>query len=61
MTKITQFFRETKGEMRQVKWPKRRHLILYTIVVLLFSIILGYVLGAFDSLFQLGLRALLLK
>lgn len=61
MAKITHFFRETKGEMRQVKWPKRRHLILYTVVVVLFSLILGYVLGAFDSLFQLALRAILLK
>lgn len=61
MANITQFLRETKGEMKQVTWPKRRHLIIYTAVVIVFSIGLGYVLGTFDTLFQAALRAILLK
>ncbi len=57
--KIKQFLKETKGEMKQVKWPSRRHLIIYTIVVVVFSLVLGYVLGAFDTLFQAGLKSLI--
>lgn len=57
--KITQFLRETKGEMKQVTWPSRRHLVLYTVVVIIFSLALGYLLGAFDTLFQAGLRSLI--
>ncbi len=57
--KITQFLKETKGEMKQVKWPSRRRLVVYTLVVIIFSLALGYVLGAFDTLFQAGLRSLI--
>ena len=57
--KITQFLRETKGEMKQVSWPSRRHLIIYTLVVIIFSLAVGYMLGAFDTLFQAGLRSLI--
>lgn len=58
---ITQFFRETKSEMKQVTWPKRRHLIIYTVVVIVFSLGLAYVLGAFDTVLQAGLRSIILK
>jgi preprotein translocase subunit SecE len=57
--KIKQFLKETKGEMKQVSWPSRRHIIIYTIVVIVFSLLLGYVLGAFDTLFQAGLKSLI--
>ncbi len=57
--KITQFLRETKGEMKQVSWPSRRHLAIYTVVVIIFSLAVGYMLGGFDTLFQAGLRSLI--
>lgn len=57
--KFIQFLRETKGEMSQVTWPKRKHLFLYTAVVIIFSLVLGYVLGGFDTLFHAGLRSLI--
>lgn len=57
--KITQFLKETKGELKQVSWPSRRHLVIYTVVVIIFSLALGYLLGAFDTLFQVGLRSLI--
>ena len=57
--KITQFLRETKSEMKQVNWPSRRHMLIYTVVVIIFSLALGYLLGAFDTLFQAGLKSLI--
>jgi preprotein translocase subunit SecE len=57
--KITQFLKETKGELKQVSWPSRRRLVIYTAVVIIFSLALGYLLGAFDTLFQAGLRSLI--
>ena len=57
--KVTKFLKETKGEMKQVTWPSRRHLITYTLVVIIFSLALAYLLGAFDTLFQIALRALI--
>lgn len=57
--KITQFLRETKGEMKQVTWPSRRHMLLYTAVVIIFSLALGYMLGAFDTILHAGLKGLI--
>lgn len=57
--KFIQFLKETKSEMHQVSWPKRKHLFIYTAVVIIFSFVLGYVLGGFDTLFHAGLRSLI--
>jgi preprotein translocase SecE subunit len=56
--KITQFLKETKGEMKQVTWPSRRHMFIYTLVVIVFSLALGYLLGAFDTILQAALKSL---
>ena len=61
MAQITQFLRDTKSEMKQVKWPSRRRLIIYTVVVIIFSLGLGYVLGAFDALFRYILQILVIR
>ena len=61
MATIKQFLQETKSELKQVHWTKRRRLILYTVIVIVFSLGLGYVLGAFDSLFQFALRSIIVK
>jgi preprotein translocase SecE subunit len=57
--KITQFLKETKGEMKQVTWPSRRHMFIYTLVVIVFSLALGYLLGAFDTLLKAALKSLI--
>jgi preprotein translocase SecE subunit len=57
--KVTQFLQETRGELKQVSWSSRRRIVIYTVVVIIFSLVVGYVLGAFDALFETGLRALI--
>lgn len=57
--KALQFLKETKAEMRQVTWPSRNKALLYALVVILFSVALGYLLGGFDTLFQALLKALI--
>jgi preprotein translocase SecE subunit len=42
--------------MKQVKWPSRKRAVIYALVVIVFSAGLGYLLGAFDSLFKLILE-----
>jgi preprotein translocase subunit SecE len=42
------YLQETKEEMKNVKWPNRKHVINYTIVVILLSFIVAYLLGAMD-------------
>lgn len=54
--KITNFFKQTALEMKHVVWPSRKRAVIYALVVIVFSVGLGYLLGAFDSLFKLVLE-----
>jgi preprotein translocase SecE subunit len=55
---VAKFLRETQSEMRQVIWPTRTRAILYAAVVIIFSVVIGYLLGGFDMLFQSVLKVL---
>ncbi|MBP6866051.1 MAG: preprotein translocase subunit SecE [Candidatus Pacebacteria bacterium] len=59
MSKITEFLKETKTELKHVSWPTRRLTILYTIVVVVLSVLVAYFLGLFDFLFSLGLKQII--
>ena len=59
MTKITEYFKETKGELKHVNWPGRRKTIFYTLVVIILSILLAYFLGIFDFIFSQGLNKII--
>lgn len=53
---IATFLKSTRTEMRNVKWPKRSKALMYALVVIIFSLALGYMLGGFDALFRTVLR-----
>lgn len=53
--KIVEFFKSTKNEMSHVVWPKRREVIISTIVVVIASVLIAYFLGVFDLIFGKGL------
>lgn len=55
MNTITTFLKQTRNEMRHVIWPSHRRAMVYTIIILVLSLVLGYLLNGFD----LGFRALL--
>lgn len=59
MSKIIEFFSETKNELKQVVWPNRSQTILYTVIVIVLSVLVAYFLGLFDYLFARGLEKLL--
>lgn len=59
MKKIIKFLQDTKVEMKQVQWPTKRRATIYAISVLVFSVGLGYALGGFDALLQIGLQKIL--
>ena len=59
--KPIQFLKETKAELRHVVWPTRRRALVYALIIILFSLALGYMLGGFDALFQELLKAVVVK
>lgn len=59
MSKITEYFKETKIELKHVIWPKREQTVLYTAAVIILSVFIAYFLGIFDFIFSKGLLKLL--
>ena len=59
MSKITNYFKETKSELKHVNWPGKRLTILYTVIVLVLSILVAYFLGIFDFIFSKGLEKII--
>ena len=50
--KITQYIKDTKAELKHVNWPTRAQAIGYTAIVIIFSIVVAALLGAFDFVFS---------
>ncbi|MEK7569484.1 MAG: preprotein translocase subunit SecE [Patescibacteria group bacterium] len=59
MSKITEYLRETKGELKHVVWPSRRQTLFYTLIVVVLSVLVAYFLGVFDFIFSRGLEKIL--
>ena len=55
MSKITEYLKETRGELKHVIWPSRSQTIFYTLIVIVVSILVAYFLGLFDFIFSTGL------
>jgi len=59
MSKVGEYLKETKTEMKHVIWPNRRQTIFYTVIVIILSVIVAYYLGLFDFIFSLGLEKII--
>ena len=46
--RIVQYYREIVSELRKVIWPGRNELITYSIVVLVFVIVITAIVGVLD-------------
>jgi len=51
--RVTDFLREVRGELQKVTWPGMDELRKATIVIVLFVVALGVLIGILDSLLQL--------
>lgn len=50
-TSLLQYLRDTKGELAHISWPTRSKAVLFTILVVVLSVLTAVYLGLFDSLF----------
>ena len=48
ITKIGQFLREAKVELKKVKWPTRKELLASTVVVIVLTLLVAFYLGLVD-------------
>ena len=52
MSKIVEYIKETKGELKHVIWPTRSQTFYYTLIVIVLSVVIAYFLGVFDYIFS---------
>lgn len=56
---ITQYFKETKAEVKNIKWPTKKDTTLHTVLVIVISILVGVSLSGLDIGLQKAMTALL--
>ncbi len=49
---IITYLQETKGELSHVNWPTRRQSIIFSVVVIVVSVLVAFFLGLFDLIFS---------
>lgn len=60
MKRLLDYIKETRGELVHVTWPTRKQAIVFTIVVVVLSLLTAFFLGFFDYLFSLILQKFVL-
>jgi preprotein translocase SecE subunit len=56
MSALTQYIRDTRAELVNVKWPTRKQALAFTLMVVGVSIMVSLFLGFFDYLFSLVIQ-----
>jgi|GEM_PF-204071 len=56
MSKLGEYLQETKGELKHVSWPTKNQAIIFTLMVVIFSVGVAIYLGALDYLFTMILK-----
>jgi preprotein translocase subunit SecE len=56
MSKLTEYLKETKGELKHVSWPTKNQAVLFTVIVVVFSLVTAAFLGAFDYVFTMAVK-----
>lgn len=54
--KLTEYVKETRGEMKHMSWPTRSQAINYTLLVIGISVATAILLGVADYAFGLGIQ-----
>jgi len=57
--KLTDYIRDTRGEMKHVNWPTRKQAVNYTLLVIGISIVTALILALADYIFGLGIEKLI--
>jgi preprotein translocase subunit SecE len=61
LQKALNFLRESKTELKKVKWPTLKETLQYTLVVIIISLVVAAYLGGLDYIFSFLLRKFIIK
>ena len=59
MSKISEYLKETRTELKHVIWPSKNQTLYYTLIVIILSVVIAYYLGIFDFIFSQGLQKII--
>jgi preprotein translocase subunit SecE len=59
--KALNFLKESKTELKKVKWPTLKETLQYTLVVIIISLVVAAYLGSLDYIFSFLLRKFIIK
>ncbi len=60
-SKISNFLKEVRAELKKVTWPTRQETIKHTLAVIFITLAVAIFLGAADLLFQFLMNQFILK
>ena len=55
MERFINYLKDTRSELKHVSWPTQHQATVYTILVIIISILVALFTGAFDFLFTRGI------
>ena len=53
--KVAKYFKDLKSEFKKVVWPTKKQVVNNTLVVIVFVLIIGVLVGAFDHIVDVRL------
>jgi len=59
MSRIVQYLKDTKAELKHVSWPTQRQAAVYTVLVICISGFTALYVGLFDHLFSKAIEFLI--
>ncbi len=59
--KLTEYIKETRGEMKHVNWPTRSQAVNYTLLVVVLSAVAALILALADHVFSMGIEKVILN
>jgi preprotein translocase subunit SecE len=61
LKRIPGFLKESKSELKKVKWPTLKETLQYTLVVIIISLVVAVYLGGLDYIFSFILRKFIIR
>lgn len=56
---LVTYFRGAKEELEKVTWPSRKQVLIYSVIVMIVTVIWAAYFGGLDFVLNLGLQAIL--
>ena len=53
---LATYLKETRAELKHMSWPTRSQIVVYTIAVIVISVLTALYLGLFDYIFTIALN-----